>query len=135
MPAVVAVGPPADDIAGVARSRAAALRVLRVLREQAPGAAGRRRVARASDVQTESLLLELRDLITARGDELSGPVGRLVEHDRRGDGRLVDTLQAWLDHFGDIGAAAAASFVHPNTFRYRLRRAAEVSGIDLSDAD
>ncbi|MDY0909704.1 PucR family transcriptional regulator [Microbacterium sp. CFBP9034] len=134
MPAVVAVGPPADDITGIARSRAAALRVLRVLREPAP-TAGRRRVARAADVQTESLLLELRDLIAARGDELSGPVGRLVEHDRRGDGRLVDTLQAWLDNFGDIGAAAAASFVHPNTFRYRLRRAAEVSGIDLADAD
>ena len=24
-------------------------------------------------------------------------------------------------------------FVHPNTFRYRLRRAAEVGGIDLND--
>jgi len=135
MPAVVAVGPPADDIAGIARSRAAALRVLRVLREQPPAGSGRRQVARLADVQTESLLLELRDLIAARGDAVTGPVARLVEHDRRGGGHLVDTLQAWLEHFGDIGAAAAASFVHPNTFRYRLRRAAEVGGLDLSDAD
>jgi hypothetical protein len=26
-------------------------------------------------------------------------------------------------------------FVHPNTFRYRLRRLTEVSGIDLADPD
>jgi len=135
MPAVVAVGPASDDIAGLARSRAAALRVLRVLREQAAAAVVRRPVARVADVQTDSLLLELRDLLAARGDRLSGPVSRLVEHDGRGDGRLVETLQAWLDSFGDVGAAAAASFVHPNTFRYRLRRAAEVSGLDLSDRD
>jgi DNA-binding PucR family transcriptional regulator len=32
-------------------------------------------------------------------------------------------------------AASAAMYVHPNTFRYRLRRLAEVGGIDLSDPD
>jgi len=26
-------------------------------------------------------------------------------------------------------------YVHPNTFRYRLRRLAEVGGLDLTDAD
>jgi DNA-binding PucR family transcriptional regulator len=26
-------------------------------------------------------------------------------------------------------------FVHPNTFRYRLRRLTEVSGIDLTDPE
>jgi DNA-binding PucR family transcriptional regulator len=26
-------------------------------------------------------------------------------------------------------------FVHPNTFRYRLRRLAEVGGLDLTDTD
>ena len=32
-------------------------------------------------------------------------------------------------------AAAAACFVHPNTFRYRLRRVAEVGAFDLHDPD
>lgn len=40
-----------------------------------------------------------------------------------------------LDAFGDVPAASAALFVHPNTFRYRLRRLAEVSGIDLTDPE
>lgn len=130
MPAVLAVGPSADDIAGIARSRATAQRVLRVLRDQRG-----RPVARMADVQTESLLLELRDVVAARGDAVTGPLARLIDHDRRSGGVLVDTLRAWLDHFGDVGAASEATFVHPNTFRYRLRRAAEVGGLDLGDAD
>ena len=36
---------------------------------------------------------------------------------------LLETLRAWLDAFGDVIAASAAMYVHPNTFRYRLRRA------------
>lgn len=131
MPAVAAAGPPADDIAGIAQSRATALRVLRVLQSHPGGV----RVAGIADVQAESLLLELRDLVAARGDRLTGPIARLVDHDARTDGHLVDTLEAWLDHFGDVGAASAAAFVHPNTFRYRLRRVAEVGGIDLGDPE
>jgi len=47
----------------------------------------------------------------------------------------VPTLRAWLDAFGDVNAAAAAVYVHPNTFRYRLRRLADVGGIDLGDPE
>ena len=31
--------------------------------------------------------------------------------------------------------ASASQFVHANTFRYRLRRVQEVSGLDLDDPD
>lgn len=131
IPAVIAVGHAAEDIAGIARSQAQSRRILRVLSER-PGAG---RVARMADVETESLLLELRDVLIARGDATTGFLARLVDYDRRNDAHLVDTLSAWLDSFGDVGAAAAAAFVHPNTFRYRLRRVAEVGEIDLSDPD
>ena len=130
MPGVIAVGPPAEDIAGIAQSRAVALRVLRVLRDGRSS-----RAARMTEVQTASLLLELRDLVLARGDAPDGALARLIDYDRRNDGHLVDTLRAWLDHFGDVGAAAAATYVHHNTFRYRLRRVREVGGLDLSDAE
>ncbi|MFD4675959.1 PucR family transcriptional regulator [Lentzea sp. NPDC058450] len=129
-PVLVGVGLEADGLA-LSRSRAGADLVLRVLR------AGRSslRVARVSDVHGEGLLLELADLIAERGDVLTGPVARLVAYDRKHGACLVETLAAWLDAFGDVTAASAAVFVHPNTFRYRLRRLAEVGEIDLSDSD
>lgn len=129
-PVVVGVGQVADGLA-LSRSRAGADLVLRVLR------AGRssRSVARVADVHSEGLLLELSDLIAERGDTLTGPVARLIEYDRKHNACLVETLSAWLDAFGDVAAAAAAVYVHPNTFRYRLRRLSEVGEIDLTDAN
>ncbi|MFD4183638.1 helix-turn-helix domain-containing protein [Rhodococcus sp. NPDC058514] len=31
--------------------------------------------------------------------------------------------------------APAAAYIHPNTFRYRLKRVSEIGEIDLGDAD
>ncbi|WP_239152713.1 PucR family transcriptional regulator [Virgisporangium aliadipatigenens] len=127
---VVGIGPVARDIAGLAASRAAADRALRVLR-----AGSAVRVARLSDVHVESLLLELRDIVATRGDGPTGAVAKLYAYDAKHHACLVDTLRAWLDAFGDVIAASAALYVHPNTFRYRLRRLAEVGGIDLTDPE
>ncbi|MEU1973101.1 helix-turn-helix domain-containing protein [Microbacterium sp. NPDC019599] len=131
MPAVIAVGSPAHDVTSIAQSKATADRVLRVIRHRTSS----RRVASIAEVQTESLLLELHDVIAARGEEPTGPVTTLIEYDLRHDSHLVESLKAWLDAFGDVSAAASATFVHPNTLRYRLRRASEVSGLDLADAE
>jgi DNA-binding PucR family transcriptional regulator len=38
-----------------------------------------------------------------------------------------------VDALGDVRAAAARLHVHPNTLRYRVRRAAELTGLDLDD--
>jgi DNA-binding PucR family transcriptional regulator len=86
-------------------------------------------------VHVEALILELRDLVMARGDRPTGAVARLYDYDSQHNTNLVRTLRAWLDAFGDIVAAAASMYVHPNTFRYRLRRLSEVSGLDLTDPE
>ncbi|MFF5232459.1 helix-turn-helix domain-containing protein [Dactylosporangium sp. NPDC000521] len=62
-------------------------------------------------------------------------MANLLAYDAKHNTNLVDTLRAWLDAFGDAVAAAAAMYVHPNTFRYRLRRVAEVGPLDLHDPD
>ncbi|HEY3557309.1 MAG TPA: helix-turn-helix domain-containing protein [Kribbella sp.] len=129
--ASIGVGPVVADAAQLPNARAGADRALRVLRT----GRGSSRVARLADVHVDTLLLELRDLIEARGDEPTGPIARLVAYDRRHNTDLVETLRAWLDAFGDVAAAAAAVYVHPNTFRYRLRRLAEVGELDLDDPD
>ncbi|MFJ6453844.1 helix-turn-helix domain-containing protein [Paenarthrobacter sp. NPDC091669] len=74
------------------------------------------------DVQVDSLLVGLGDLAAARGDRPSGTVARLREYHRARNAHLVEALRAWLDAFGDVGAASALVYTHPNTFRYRLRR-------------
>lgn len=136
--AVIAVGPPAEDLPGIAKSRATVMRILRVLHTQLRDSGrseDRHRVARLPEVYADVLTLELRDLMVARGDDISGPIAVLLEHDLKHRGHLVDTLRSWFDHFGDVSQAAAALFVHPNTFRYRLRRVTEVSGLRLGDPD
>jgi DNA-binding PucR family transcriptional regulator len=133
VPAVIGIGTVAPDAAGLADARASADRALRVLRDGFWRYS--RRVARLADVHVEALLLELRDLVTARGDRPTGAAARLVAYDAQHNTNLLETLRAWLDAFGDVIAASAAMYVHPNTFRYRLRRLAEVGGIDLSDPD
>jgi DNA-binding PucR family transcriptional regulator len=130
--AVIAVGPVAKGTAELADARASADRALRVLRA---GIARGRNVARLEDVHVEALMLELRDLVSARGDLPTGPVARLLAYDEQHNTNLVDTLRAWLDAFGDVIAAAATLYIHPNTFRYRLRRLSEVSGLDLTDPE
>jgi hypothetical protein len=127
--ATVGVGPVVRETARLPHARAGADRALRVLRT------GTQRVARLADVHVETLLLELRDLIEARGDQPTGPIARLVAYDRAHNTNLVETLRAWLDAFGDVIAAAATVYVHPNTFRYRLRRLGEVADLDLADPD
>ncbi|MGR6920681.1 helix-turn-helix domain-containing protein [[Actinomadura] parvosata] len=127
----IGVGRLALSLAQVARSRADADRALRVLRTR--GVAGR--AAGYSAVHFESLLLQVADVAAAEEQAPTGPYRRLLDHDAEHGTELAATLEAYLDAFGDVSVAAARVHVHPNTFRYRLRRLAEIGGLDLGDPD
>ena len=127
----IGVGTVAPDASGIPASRANADRALRVGRH----ASSAEPEALFTAVQMEALLVELGDLVRARGDQPTGPVARLLAQERERGTHLVETLRAWLDAFGDVAVASARVYTHPNTFRYRLRRLAEIGGIDLSDPD
>jgi hypothetical protein len=129
--AVIGVGRATTTLADVAHSRKEADRALRVLQEDRNG----RRIARFTEVQIESLLLRLSDLVAEDGELHLGGLSALVEYDCKHDIGFVETLIAYLDAFGNITDAAAAIHVHPNTFRYRLKRVCEITGIDLGDPD
>ncbi|WP_353114549.1 helix-turn-helix domain-containing protein [Microbacterium sp.] len=128
---LVAVGAIAENGSMLPDSRQSADRALRVLRS------GRRQgaVVLFSAVQMEALLVEVADLARTRGERPTGPVGLLIEHDRERGTHLVETLQSWLECLGDVTAASTRVYTHPNTFRYRLRRLSEISGLDLADPD
>ncbi|MFD6701075.1 MULTISPECIES: PucR family transcriptional regulator [unclassified Microbacterium] len=127
----VGVGTVAEDMQSIPASRMNADRALRVLQHSRH----REPVALFTAVQVDALLVELGDLARARGDQPTGPVRLLIDHDREKGTQLIETLRAWLDAFGDVSIAAARIYTHPNTFRYRLRRLAEISGLDLADPE
>ncbi|MDQ0643448.1 PucR family transcriptional regulator [Microbacterium murale] len=127
----IGIGRVASGPRSLVSSRDGAERALRVLQEQASPA----RVALFSDVHVESLLLEMRDRFGSAGEQATGPVARLFAHDKDNDTEFIETLRVWLDSMGDVSSAAEHLHIHPNTFRYRLRRLAEVGDMDLTDAD
>lgn len=119
----IAVGEPADGLAGLRRTRQHALETTRV--QHALGIDGCRCLW-AHEVRLETLLLgdkeRARDFLT---DEL-GPLGAGDPFARR----LRETLLAWLT-MGSHGSAAAMLGVHENTVRNRLRAAQELLGVPL----
>jgi DNA-binding PucR family transcriptional regulator len=106
--------------------------VLRVLVE-----GGRRLddVAHIDDVRVPAILFELGDLLHQRPELRLPALDALAAHDAEHSKSYLETLRAYLDAFGDVSAAADAINLHPNSFRYRLRRLRELAGIDLSDPD
>lgn len=128
----VGVGSPVDHLRETVGSRAHADQVLRVLEASPPPTAT---VASYDDVRAKALLLELRDVAEERPELRDGKLRALIEHDRDHDSDYVASLRAYLRTFGDVATAAREVSVHPNTFRYRLKRLCEISGLDLTDPD
>jgi DNA-binding PucR family transcriptional regulator len=48
-------------------------------------------------------------------------------------GALLETVDAFLEVGGVLEACARKLFVHPNTVRYRLKRATELTGRNAND--
>ncbi|MFJ1699024.1 PucR family transcriptional regulator [Streptomyces sp. NPDC088252] len=130
------VGPVAADLSGLPASREAAELVVRVLRERAaalPLAEAVSAVAVFGEVETDASVLRVLDRVEPMWESLSGPVHAMAEHDRAHGSEYGASVAAYLDAFGDTGTAARRLNVHPNTLRYRLRRARELFGVDLAD--
>lgn len=112
------------------RSRADAEAVLHVLGD----ADSTERFAAWHTVRVE---LMLRSFVELHGpDTLTAcPVAELLAHDELHGTDYARTLDAYLTAFGDVAKASSALHVHQNTFRYRLGRLCQLSGLDLADPD
>lgn len=60
-------------------------------------------------------------------------VDRVYQRLRQQSGDLLTTVSTFLETGRSIEASARALFVHPNTVRYRLRRTADIVGLDAAD--
>ena len=74
-------------------------------------------------------------LETGVRDASRDAVARLAEYDSERSTSLLRTLEEFLRRRGNISATADALYVHPNTLRQRLRRIAELTGVDLRRDD
>jgi DNA-binding PucR family transcriptional regulator len=122
------IGSGVAGLAGVPASRADADRVLDAMTPDAADPDGS--VAAIGDLRAEILL----DETLARLGDLHDPAAAaLLDHDAEHGSDLAPSVLTYLDTLGDVRAAAARLTVHPNTLRYRLRRASEVAGLRLDD--
>lgn len=78
------------------------------------------------------LLRRLRAAASSGRAPTRGPVVELRRHDALHATHYIETLRVWLLAQGDISAAADRLQVHPNTVRYRLRKMAETTTLDLT---
>lgn len=59
-------------------------------------------------------------------------LGPLLEYDKENGTDLTDVLRGYLDHNGSVRDTAADLFVHRNTVNYKIAKAGDVLGMDLS---
>jgi DNA-binding PucR family transcriptional regulator len=128
---LAAIGSTVESVRDVARSRREAERVLGVLRADR----GARTFASIGDVQSEVVLDELRELSVDHPGLTRGKLERVIAYDAARRTTHAQTLRAYLDAFGDITQAAARISIHPNTFRYRMRRLGELFELDLRNPE
>src|SRR4051794_6578917 len=118
----VVTGPVVDGLSRAGESAAAALAGLRAARAwpEAP-----------RPVAADALLAER----ALDGDPLArAALAERVAGPLRAAGReVLETVRAVLNSGGNLEASARAIFVHPNTVRYRLKRAADLTGISVTD--
>jgi sugar diacid utilization regulator len=131
VPIRTAVSSTVPTIREVSSARRETERILRVM----PRTASTGDVASIEDVQSHVTLLVLRDMVAKNPDLVRGPIEAIAAHDAEKGTLYLETLREYLAAFGDVPAAAAGLDVHPNTFRYRLRRLVEMFGVDLEDPD
>ncbi|CAG0968913.1 MAG: helix-turn-helix domain-containing protein [Anaerolinea sp.] len=62
-------------------------------------------------------------------------LGELIVYDNRQHSGLLDTLRAYFTNNGNTALTAKELRIHRNTLAYRLNRIAEITRLDLEDAD
>jgi hypothetical protein len=118
----VVTGPVVDGLGRAGESAAAALAGMRAARAwpEAP-----------RPVPADALLAER----ALDGDPLARTTlyERVAVPLRTAGGEVLETVRAVLNSGGNLEASARAIFVHPNTVRYRLKRAADLTGLSATD--
>lgn len=118
----VVAGPTVERLGDAHISAAEALSGLRAV----VGWPGAPRPTRASELLPERALAGDAEAERQFIDEIARPLENAA-------GAIEETVMAYLESGGVLEACARILFVHPNTVRYRLKRAAEITGRNPSN--
>jgi DNA-binding PucR family transcriptional regulator len=121
-----AVAAPVQRLGDVPAARAEVDRVLH-------GTRGQQGVTTLADSRTPVLLGEILDLVGGEPALRDPRLDALAGYDDEHGATLAASVASYLRHFGDVRAAAGELQIHPNTLRYRVRRAEQVLQLDLGD--
>ena len=119
---MIGVGPISPDIGGLEGSYREAVEALGLGRQIHRDSF----VVKMGDLSIYRLLCQLpeSELVRHRDENL----GRLLEYDRRNNGTLLVTLEAYIENRGNRAETARKLFVHYNTLRYRLEQIEKLTG-------
>jgi PucR C-terminal helix-turn-helix domain/GGDEF-like domain len=115
-----------EAVEDLLEARTSHRRALAALRVAARDAAGR---ARWEELGVDRIVSSLPESAL---EDLPGGLRRLLD---TGDQSLVRTLEAYLEHAGDVKATAAALSLHRGGLYYRLRRIEELAEVNLHDGE
>ena len=127
---LIGIGGLAADLDHIPRSKREAEETLRALRSGSG-----RTVATIEEVRLPALLARFSEGAAKDRDLYQEKIEPLLISDRESGTSYIGALRAYFDSFGDYTAAASGLHIHPNTLRYRLRRAQEVAGVRLDDPE
>ncbi|MDP9188873.1 MAG: helix-turn-helix domain-containing protein, partial [Actinomycetota bacterium] len=65
----------------------------------------------------------------------SETVEPLVAYDEQYETALMNTVETYLDHDGNVAATAQTLYTHRHTIRYRLERARDLCGHDVTSTE
>ncbi|KAM9861757.1 CdaR family transcriptional regulator [Leucobacter sp. BZR 635] len=125
-PLHLALVAPVEGFEQVAGARAEADRVLDATRDSDT------RVTSFRASRTSVLLREAVQLLGGQPELVDPRIAILADYDRRFDADLLATLDTYVDAGCNAREAARLLDVHPNTLRYRVSRAQELTGFDLT---
>jgi GAF domain-containing protein len=125
---------------GLSGASAGAKELARAFQEARHALVGASVMGRAGDVITYEELGAYKYLLRiahdpGAHDATIDAVAKLAQYDRVRNASLLATLEEYLKRRGNISSTSEALYVHPNTLRQRLRRIADLSGLDLRRDD
>lgn len=127
---LIGIGRTTTRLGQAPKSRSDADRVIAYL-QRTPG----ERVGSVSGLRTQMSLMRLVEVLDAQFEPLPDLLRGLAPLEPDDRDEALRTLDAYFTHPGNVSQAARLVHVHPNTFRYRLSKVAELLGIDLDDRD